>query len=61
VDFRGKALTLAFLTVFRPAGYTAADRPERSVSSAVVSVSAEDLVAKPVGANWTSYNGDYSG
>lgn len=24
-------------------------------------VSAEDLLAQPVGANWTSYNGDYSG
>ena len=24
-------------------------------------VSAEDLLAQPVGENWTSYNGDYSG
>src|SRR5215472_11551032 len=26
-----------------------------------VTVQAEDLLAQPVGANWTSYNGDYSG
>ena len=31
---------------------------ERSVASAV---RAEDLLTNPVGANWTSYNGDYSG
>ena len=24
-------------------------------------MSAEDLLARPVGANWTSYNGDYTG
>ena len=24
-------------------------------------VSAEDLLAQPVGTNWTSYNGDYTG
>ena len=24
-------------------------------------VTAEDLLARPVGENWTSYNGDYSG
>jgi alcohol dehydrogenase (cytochrome c) len=31
---------------------------ERSVASAV---RAEDLLTSPVGANWTSYNGDYTG
>jgi len=31
---------------------------ERSVASAV---RAEDLLTNPVGANWTSYNGDYTG
>ncbi|MFZ0735271.1 MAG: PQQ-binding-like beta-propeller repeat protein [Candidatus Sulfotelmatobacter sp.] len=30
-------------------------------ASATVTVSAGDLSAQPVGANWTSYNGDYSG
>ena len=29
--------------------------------SVVSTVSAEDLLATPVGANWTSYNGDYTG
>ncbi|HZR67154.1 MAG TPA: PQQ-dependent dehydrogenase, methanol/ethanol family [Terriglobales bacterium] len=29
--------------------------------SATINVQSEDLVAQPVGANWTSYNGDYSG
>ena len=29
--------------------------------SVVSSVRAEDLLASPVGANWTSYNGDYTG
>jgi len=27
----------------------------------VANVTAEDLLAQPVGANWTSYNGDYTG
>ena len=61
MNFRGKAFALALLTIFRPAGYTAADQPEQSAISAVVNVGTEDLLAKPVGANWTSYNGDYSG
>jgi len=29
--------------------------------TAVTTVGAEDLLARPVGANWTSYNGDYTG
>lgn len=29
--------------------------------NASVNVQAEDLLAQPVGANWTSYNGDYTG
>ena len=31
--------------------------PRQSASN----VTAEDLLARPVGANWTSYNGDYTG
>jgi alcohol dehydrogenase (cytochrome c) len=30
-------------------------------SSAVLQVTAQDLLAKPVGENWPSYNGDYTG
>ncbi len=33
----------------------------QSPVTAVADVSAEDLLARPVGANWTSYNGDYTG
>src|SRR5438552_14919775 len=29
--------------------------------TAVTNVSAEDLLARPPGADWTSYNGDYTG
>jgi len=34
---------------------------DRSSVTASASVSAEDLRVRPVGENWTSYNGDYSG
>ncbi len=47
--------------MFRPSGSTTAAQQGQSAISAAVSVSAEDLAATPVGANWTSYNGDYSG
>ena len=33
----------------------------QSTVTGVVDVRAEDLLARPVGANWTSYNGDYTG
>jgi alcohol dehydrogenase (cytochrome c) len=33
----------------------------RPAVMAVANVSAEDLLVRPVGANWTSYNGDYTG
>jgi alcohol dehydrogenase (cytochrome c) len=58
---RGKAFALTLLMILRPAGLTHAARQGQSAISAPVSVSAEDLLARPVGANWTSYNGDYSG
>jgi alcohol dehydrogenase (cytochrome c) len=61
VNSRGKACILALLAAFRTAGSTATAQAAQSAITAVVSVGAEDLLAKPVGANWTSYNGDYSG
>jgi len=61
VNLRGKVFTLVLLTVLRLPGSTAPAQPEQSAINAVVSVSPEDLLAQPVGANWTSYNGDYSG
>ncbi len=36
-------------------------QPRRSPATADTSVTAEDLLTRPVGANWTSYNGDYTG
>ena len=36
-------------------------RPGQSPDAGVTSVTAEDLLAVPVGSNWTSYNGDYTG
>ena len=61
VNLRGKVFTLVLHTVLRLPGSTAPAQPEQSAINAVVSVSPEDLLAQPVGANWTSYNGDYSG
>jgi alcohol dehydrogenase (cytochrome c) len=34
---------------------------QTSAVTVTTRVSAEDLLAHPVGANWPSYNGDYSG
>jgi alcohol dehydrogenase (cytochrome c) len=36
-------------------------QPRQSAVSAVTTVDEDDLLARPVGANWTSYNGDYTG
>jgi len=57
---RGQAVVLALLTLLL-VGSTAAAQQGQSAVTAVVGVSADDLLAQPVGANWTSYNGDYSG
>jgi alcohol dehydrogenase (cytochrome c) len=57
---RGQVFALALLTLL-PVGSTAAAQQGQSAVTAVVGVSADDLLAQPVGANWTSYNGDYSG
>ncbi len=42
-------------------GLTATGQQARTSSTGVNAVSAEDLLAVPVGADWTSYNGDYTG
>ena len=39
----------------------AASAQQPSVPNPPVGVTADDLLARPVGANWTSYNGDYTG
>ena len=56
-----KGFTLALLAAFRLVGCTAAAQPGKAPVAAVVTVGAEDLLGNPAGANWTSYNGDYSG
>jgi alcohol dehydrogenase (cytochrome c) len=43
------------------AGIPLTAQPGQLPLTAVTKVGAEDLLARPVGANWTSYNGDYTG
>jgi alcohol dehydrogenase (cytochrome c) len=43
------------------AGIPLTAQPGQLPLTAVTTVGAEDLLARPVGANWTSYNGDYTG
>ena len=43
------------------AGLSSAGQRGESAVAAVTNASEEDLLAQPPGANWTSYNGDYSG
>lgn len=59
--FCSTALTLIFLATCALAGSYALSQTADSRAAASTSVSAEDLLAHPVGANWTSYNGDYTG
>jgi alcohol dehydrogenase (cytochrome c) len=56
-----KAFTLALVAVLRLGGLPAVAQQGPAPVTAVVNVSAEELLALPVGANWTSYNGDYTG
>src|SRR5882672_8505723 len=54
---RSSAVILVLLTIVgKSFGQEA-----RSSSSSSSHVSPEDLVVRPVGQNWTSYNGDYTG
>jgi len=54
----GRTFTLILLAA---AGAGLPGQQGQSPVTAVANVSAEDLLARPVGANWTSYNGDYTG
>jgi alcohol dehydrogenase (cytochrome c) len=53
------ALALIFLVSAR--GTVGVAQRDQAAISAATTVSADDLLAQPVGADWTSYNGDYSG
>ena len=59
MKLRGK-LTL-ILAACALSGSPSAEQKGQSPITAVPNVSREDLLAQPVGANWTSYNGDYTG
>jgi alcohol dehydrogenase (cytochrome c) len=54
MNWRGTAFILLLLAICTGV-------PAQSPVTAEHKVSAEDLSAQPVGANWTSYNGDYTG
>jgi alcohol dehydrogenase (cytochrome c) len=54
----GAFVVLATIGLFRSA---ATAQQGNSPGSGAVNVSTDDLVAQPVGANWNSYNGDYTG
>src|ERR1700678_3111027 len=52
---------LAVLAVLSLYCFSAAGQQGQAPVAADVKVSAEDLLAQPPAANWTSYNGDYTG
>ena len=56
-----KTLSLACLAACALTGSYAASQTANSHVAASTDVSDGDLLARPVGANWTSYNGDYTG
>lgn len=51
----------AFLFLLAACAMPMAQRLRQSTVTATPEVSDADLLASPVGANWTSYNGDYTG
>jgi len=55
------ALALVFLAACTLASSQGGNRTADTSFAVTSTVSAEDLLASPVGANWTSYNGDYTG
>ena len=54
------AFALLFMSIAGVAP-SAGQLPERSQVAGRIEVTAEDLLTRPVGADWTSYNGDYTG
>jgi alcohol dehydrogenase (cytochrome c) len=57
----GKAFILILLSTFLLAFSSSWGQQGRPPVIAVAQVGAEELLARPVGENWTSYNGDYTG
>ena len=58
---RATTIALALLAAFGLTGAPVAAQAGQISGAVVANVTTEDLVARPVGANWTSYNGDYTG
>jgi alcohol dehydrogenase (cytochrome c) len=55
-----RGFTVSLLVGLVITGWSAAQEAQSS-TPAVSNVNPEDLLAQPVGADWTSYNGDYTG
>jgi alcohol dehydrogenase (cytochrome c) len=58
---KGPAAAIMLILFAACSGLLLAGQDESSGKSAPTQVSAEDLLARPVGENWSSYNGDYTG
>jgi alcohol dehydrogenase (cytochrome c) len=58
MSFSAQRILLLLAAAFASSG---AARQASSPASSAVKVSSQELLAQPVGANWTSYNGDYTG
>jgi len=56
-----RRLTLAIALLAGCPVWAAADKPSQESSSSVIDVLPTELTAHPPGANWLSYNGDFSG
>src|SRR5262249_40925787 len=54
-----RATSLLIVSVFLSGGVPAQN--QSSAASSTATVKPEDLLQSPVGENWTSYNGDYTG
>jgi alcohol dehydrogenase (cytochrome c) len=61
VNLQRTICALGWLAALPLAGSSALAQQKPIPIAAVVNVGAPDLLASPVGANWISYNGDYSG
>ena len=57
---RGTALRLALVALFALASAGAQDQGKTAIS-VKIDVQPHELLVQPVGANWVSYNGDYTG
>jgi len=59
--YAGSRSLLLLLLVLAPAMHRSRTYAEDSAITSSTRVGREDLLLTPVGANWTSYNGDYTG